>query len=56
MTHIWFNLLMLHAGHVYWMDSFENLEECQYEQSIYEQDPEYKGDRFWCPFVQVEET
>jgi hypothetical protein len=56
MTQIWFNLLVLHAGHIYWISSFPTLEECQVVQVQYEQRSEYKDDRFWCPFVRVERT
>ena len=56
MIHIWFNLIMIHAGHAYWIDSFETLEECQAEEVLYEIQEQYKTDKFYCPFVQVEEV
>lgn len=53
---IWFNLLMFHAGQIYYLDSFETLEECQVVEAEYESNPDYKRDKFWCPFVMVQET
>ena len=53
-AHIWFNLLMWSAGHVYWMNSYETLEECQVIQTQYEAiNP---AAAFLCPFVMVEIT
>lgn len=55
-VHIWFNLIMIHAGHLYWISSFETLEECQAQEAWYESQDEYKSDKFFCPFVEVKKT
>lgn len=52
--HIWFNLLMLHAGHVYWLGAWDSQEDCQVAQAAYEADADHAGDRFLCPFIRVE--
>lgn len=52
--HVWFQLLMLHSGHVYWLGTWETLEECQVVQAAYEAEPAHHDDRFLCPFTRVE--
>jgi hypothetical protein len=54
MTHIWFNLMMIHAGHMMYIDSFSTYEECHEAQIIYEE--KFPEDKFFCPFVRVELT
>lgn len=44
---IWFNLLMLHNNHWYYIDSFETLEACQVELKEYEE--EFKGTYYCLP-------
>lgn len=51
---IWFNLLALFNGQVFWVQSFENLEECQIQQIKAE--AEHPGVKFWCPYVKVQKT
>lgn len=51
--HIWFNLFMvLPNHHVWFLHSFETLEECQEARAVQEQhDP---AGNYFCRFVQVE--
>lgn len=55
-TYIWFWLLMVSNGTTTWLGAWETLEECQVVQAAYEADPEYKGARFACPWVEVKKT
>lgn len=54
--HIWFHLLMWHAGQLYWLGAWETQGECQSVQIRHEQEPGHASDRFWCPPVNVEKT
>jgi hypothetical protein len=56
MVHIWFNLIVIHSGYTFWINSFENLDECQAVQAWYEEQEQYKNDKFLCPWVRVEKT
>jgi hypothetical protein len=55
-TAIWFWLIMVSNGHAYWLGAWETLEECQTVQAAYEADPDHKGDKFACPWVEVKKT
>lgn len=44
---IWFNLLFLHNGHMWYIDSFETLEQCQVELHEYEE--QYPGSYYCLP-------
>lgn len=44
---IWFNLLFLHNGQMWYIDSFETLEKCQVELKEYEQ--QYPGSYYCLP-------
>ena len=56
MMHIWFNLLMIHSGQLFWLDSFESYDECIQIQIWHESQPDHKQDKFYCPSVGVEMT
>jgi hypothetical protein len=51
--HIWFNLLLFTGGHLYWVDAFATLEECQEERAEHERS---EPGTFFCRPVQVEPT
>lgn len=56
-TAIWFWLIMVNShGHAFWLGAWETLEECQTVQAAYEADPDHKGDKFACPWVEVKKT
>lgn len=44
---IWFNLMFLYNGHMWYVDSFETLEQCQTEMHQYE--TEYPGSYYCLP-------
>ena len=50
---IWFNLLVLFNGQVFWLGSYETQEECQVHQKEFEA---ANPGVAWCPFVKVEKT
>jgi hypothetical protein len=52
--YIWFNLLMFHAGQVYWINTFDSQDDCQFIQHVYEE--KYPKNEFSCPFVRVNKT
>ena len=56
MIYIWFNLMMIQAGHTFYIDSFSTYEECHKAQVWYESQEDYKNNTFFCPFVRVELT
>jgi hypothetical protein len=49
---VWFNLLMIHAGHVFWLGAFEAYEECHAQQVKMEE--AYPEDKFLCPWTKME--
>lgn len=51
-TFVWFNLLMISSGHVYWLGAFETYEECHAVQVQYEE--QRPKDIFYCPYTKVE--
>lgn len=51
---IWFNLLMIHAGHVIWLGTFETYEQC-YAQQV-ELEKQHPEDKFLCPWAKIEKT
>lgn len=54
MFHIWFQLIMIYQGHVYWLGAWANQEDCRVVQESYER--RYPKARLACPFVRIEET
>lgn len=54
MVLVWFNLIMIHQGHMFLVSSFETYDECHAVQVQYEE--RYPEDKFFCPFVRVEKT
>lgn len=51
---IWFQLIMIYQGHVYWLGAWENQEDCREVQAAYEH--RYPKARLACPFVRIEKT
>lgn len=54
MFHIMFNLIMIHSNQYFLIGTYETYEECHAIQVQYEEMPEHAGDRFACPYIQVE--
>jgi hypothetical protein len=54
MTIIWFNLLLFHAGHIYWLGVFETYEQCREVQL--ELEKERPQDNMVCRWIKVEST
>lgn len=52
MVYVWFNLIMIHQGHSFFLGSFETYEECHVVQVQYEE--RQPQDTFLCPYARVE--